>query len=295
MSTNVQPQARPIFFVRTPASATLPNPRALERYLLRWIMRELSGWLQLAVVERVTDGSVEWTTDATAQPSCGARIIAVRCSDIPGPRRPGLWAALSVAHALAELLGGVVVDPRRSSASFGTQARLRAPADGRVRAIHQLCVPCSRGRGREHWLSSVGMAHFGLPDLELVDVPDAEVERGARLLLGVAQHVIESGWLPARDGASKREVLLTIGELHWALGGDADSVPLSTGRGWTRVSLELEESRAWPELLRLGPPNGARRWCDGGAWLRDAHTDLFGRCSSPEWPAHARVSGAEPQ
>jgi hypothetical protein len=279
--------ARPTFFVRAPAGATLPCPSEVERYLLRWIMRELSGWLQLAVIELITDGVVEWTSDATAQPSCGARVIAVRCSDIPGPRRPGLWAALSVAHALAELLGGCVVDPRRSTASFGVRARLRAPADGRVRAIHQLCVPCSRGRGREHWLSSVGMAHFGLPDLELVDVPEAEVERGARLLLGVAQHVIETAFLPPRDRASKREVLLTVGELHWALGGEVDAVPISTGRGWTRVALEFDAGRSWPELLRLGPPSGARQWRDRGAWLRDAWTDLFGHSSAPS------VSGAE--
>jgi hypothetical protein len=275
--SRARPHARPTFFVRAPGGATLPDPITVERHLLRWVMRELSGWLQLAVVERITDGSVEWTSDATAQPSCGARVIAVRCVDIPGPRRPGLWAALSVAHALAELLGGCVVDPRRSAASFGVRARLRAPADGRVRAIHQLCVPSSRGRGREHWLTSVGMAHFGLPDLELVDVPDLELERGARLLLGVAQHVIDTAWLPPRD-SGKREILLTVGELHWALGGDADAVPLSTGRGWTRVALQLEAERAWPELLRLGPPSGARRWRDSGAWLRDAWTDLFGRC-----------------
>lgn len=287
-----RPHARPTFFVRAPAGATLPVRSEVERYLLRWVMRELSGWLQLAVVELITDGTVEWTSDATAQPSCGARVIAVRCTDIPGPRRPGLWAALSVAHALAELLGGCVVDPRRSVASFGARARLRAPADGRVRAIHQLCVPSSRGRGREHWLSSVGMAHFGLPDLELVDVPDAELERGARLLLGVAQHVIEAAWLPPRDGAGKREVLLTVGELHWALGGDADAMPISTGRGWTRIALAFDAGRAWPELLRLGPPSGARQWRDSGAWLRDAWTDLFGRCSSPDWP-RIGVSAAE--
>jgi hypothetical protein len=121
------------------------------------------------------------------------------------------------------------------------------------------------------------MAHFGLPDLELVDVPDAELERGARLLLGVAQHVIETAWLPPPQSACKREVLLTVGELHWALGGDADAVPISTGRGWTRVALGFDGGRAWPELLRLGPPSGARQWRDGGAWLRDAWTDLFGR------------------
>lgn len=277
-----RPHARPTFFVRAPANATLPSPSAVERHLLRWIMRELSGWLQLAVIELITDGTVEWTSDATAQPSSSARMIAVRCADIPGPRRPGLWAALSVAHALADLLGGCVVDPRRCAVSFGARAQLRAPADGRVHAIHQLCVPSSRGRGREHWLSSVGMGHFGLPDLELVDVPDAELERGARLLLGVAQHVIETAWLPPRDG-TKREVLLTLGELHWALGGDADAVPMSTGRGWTRIALAFDAERAWPDLLRLGPPIGARQWRDSGAWMRDAWTDLFGRCSSPDW------------
>jgi hypothetical protein len=299
-------RARPTFFVRAPAGATLPAPPELLRHLHRWIMRELSGWLQLAVLELLDDGSMEWSIDATANPSSGARVISVRCVDIPGPRRPGLWAALSVAHALAELLGGCVVDPRRSAASLseaspppegpsrrsGARARLRAPADGRVRTIHHLCVPCSRGRDRDHWLSSVGMAHFGLPDLELVDVPEPEVERAARLLLGVAQHVIESAWIPPREGT--REVLLTVGELHWALGGEANAVPISTGRGWTRVALGFDRDRAWPlrregpygggealgQLLRLGPPSGTRQWRDSGAWLRDAWADLFGRGAS---------------
>jgi hypothetical protein len=283
-------RARPTFFVRAPAGASLPDPPELLNHLHRWIMRELSGWLQLAVIELLDEGSIEWRADATANPSSGAQVIAVRCTDIPGPRRPGLWGALSVAHALADLTGGCVIDPRRSAASFGARARLRAPADGRVRAIHHLCVPCSRSRDREHWLSSVGMAHFGLPDLELVDVPEGEVERAARLLLGVAQHVIEAALAPPREGT--REILLTVGELHWALGGEANAVPISTGRGWTRVALSFDRERAWPELLRLGPPSGARRWGDGGAWLRDAWADLFGRCSSPDWPSPS-VASAE--
>lgn len=278
---------RPTFFVRIPVEATLPDAPELLRHIHRWVMRELSGWLQLSVLELLDDGTVEWTIDATAKPSSGVRVVAVRCTDIPGPRRPGLWAALSVAHAIAELLAGCVADPRRSAASFGVRARLRAPADGRVRTIHHLCVPCSRGRDRTRWLSSVGMAHFGLPDLELVDVPPGEVEVAARLLLGVAQHLIESAWAPPREGT--RELVLTVGELCWALGQEADAVPISTGRGWTRVALGFERDRAWPELLRLGPPSGARQWRDGGAWLRDAWTDLFGRS-----PASS-VASAEPR
>ncbi|MFO7563713.1 MAG: hypothetical protein R6X02_13780, partial [Enhygromyxa sp.] len=86
---------------------------------------------------------------------------------------------------------------------------------------------------------------------------------------------------PRRRG-STREALLTIGELHWALGGELGSIPHTSGRGWTRVAIELDAGRAWPELLRVGPPLGARQWRDPGAWIRDAWADLFG----PP-PAHA--------
>jgi hypothetical protein len=270
---------RPTFFVRLDAGVQLPELDLVGLDLRRWIMRELGGWLQLKVLELIDAGEVEWSLDATSESVSGREagvVITVRSVDRVGPRRPGLWAALSVAHALAELLGGVVVDPRRSEARFGPCVRLRPPADARVQVIDHLCVPSSRGLGRERWISSVGMAHFGLPDLEIVKVPPAVVELGARLLLGVAQHIIDASWSPPRSGDHPREALLTVGELHWALGGEAGSVPITSGRGWTRVALELDGGRAWPELLRLGPPIGARSWPDTGAWIRDAWTDLFG-------------------
>ncbi len=269
---------RPVFFVRAPADRSLPPADELDLHLRRWIMRELSGWVQLVILDLLADGSVEWIPDAVhgGDRSASQRLIAVRCVDRRGPRRPGLWAALSVATALAELLDGVVVDPRRSLEVFGEREPLRPPADGRVRAIEHLCVPSSRGPSRRRWLSSVGMQHFGLPDLELVEVPEPLAELGARLLLGVAQHLIDSSWSPPRPGDHPREALLTVGELQWALGGAAGTVPATRGRGWTRVAIELDAGRAWPELLRIGPPLGARRWRDPGAWLRDAWADLFG-------------------
>ena len=269
---------RPVFFVRAPATRALPDADELDVYLRRWIMRELSGWAQLVILDLLADGSVEWIADAvhgSGKPT-GQRLIAVRCVDRRGPRRPGLWAALSIAAALAELLDGVVVDPRRSLEVFGERKPLRPPADARVRAIDHLCVPSSRGLSRRRWLSSVGMSHFGLPDLELVEVPESLAEIGARLLLGVAQHLIDSSWSPPQPGDHPREALLTIGELHWALGGEAVTLPATRGRGWTRVAIELDAGRAWPELLRVGPPLGARSWRDPGAWLRDAWADLIG-------------------
>lgn len=282
---------RPVFFVRAPATRELPPREELDIYLQRWIMRELSGWVQLVVLDLLADGSVEWVADAMhgANEHAGQRLIAVRCIDRRGPRRPGLWAALSVASALAELLDGVVVDPRRSLEAFGARKPLRPPADARVRTVDHLCVPSSRGLGRRRWLTTVGMAHFGLPDLELVDVPEPLAEIGARLLLGVAQHLIDCSWTPPRPGDHAREALLTIGELHWALGGEAGSIPCTRGRGWTRVSIELDVGRAWPELLRVGPPIGARSWRDPGAWIRDAWADLFG--PPPANAASLRATG----
>lgn len=102
------------------------------------------------------------------------------------------------------------------------------------------------------------------------------VERGASLLLGVAQHLIDAGWSPPRAGDGQRELLLTVSELHWAVGGEADATPIINGRGWTRVAVELDDRHAWPGVLRLRPPSGARRWPDTGAWMRDAWSDLFG-------------------
>ncbi|PRP90473.1 hypothetical protein ENSA5_64870 [Enhygromyxa salina] len=266
----------PTFFVRVPAGRELPAGAELELYLRRWIMKELGGWLQIAVVELLAEGSVEWTLDAALDGQGSDRVLAVRCLDRRGPRRPGLWAALAVAHALAQLSDGVVVDPRRSASAFGRCAWSRAPADGRVHVANHLCVPSSRGPDARRWLSSVGMAHFGLPDLELLAVPDSLAELGARLLLGVAQHVIDASWSPPRANEHPREVLLTVGELHWALGGEPGSVPITTGRGWTRAAVELDASRGWPERMRIGPPLGARSWRDEGAWIRDAWADLFG-------------------
>lgn len=223
-------------------------------------MKRLSGWVQLVVIELLREGLVEWGLEQ--------QRLVVRGLDRTGARRPGLWAALTVAHGLAALLGGSVIDPYRGSVSAEAWARLRVPADGRVRAIDHVSVARASGASGDWWLRSAGMAQFGLPELELAAVPDGDAEPGASLLLGVGQRLIES----ATTQATPREVLLTVGELHWALGGAADEVPISHGRGWTRVGLDAEQ----PGRLRLRPPVGSRSWRGRGAWVRDVMHDLYG-------------------
>jgi len=284
--SRIERSPQPCFFVHAARRGHQPTRAVLERLVRRWIMRELSGWLQLRVLELLDEGTVEWAHDVELPAVAGfgreldtPRVVAIRCVDEWGPQRPGLWAALAVAHALAELLGGSVIDAFHSAALFGPRRWMRAPADGRVHIVDHLRVPSSAGHGRLRWLSTLGLAQFGLPDLELVDVPPCAVERGARLLLGLAQHMVDSGVRTPPTGAIGRELLLTVGELHWALGGELDTRPLSTGRGWTRIAVARDERRGWPQLLRLEPPVGSRQWGDRGAWLRDAWRDLYGSVS----------------
>lgn len=289
VSTRPIPRPLPTVLVAIDGAVALPRRRDLERHARRWIMRELTGWIQLAVLERLADGSVEWDPQVLVDGprwsgSGGRQLVAVRCVDRRGPRRPGFWAALATAQALASLVGGTIVDSLRGGRA--PIEALRPPADGRVRAIDHLRIPSSNGSRTRCWLSTVGMGAFGLPNLELVDVPRAWTEVGARLLLGVAQHMIDAGWVPPRPGAGPREALLTLGELYWALGGRADTRPSSRGRGWTRVALEVPGERLWPGLIRVAPPIGARGWQSNGAWLRDAWSDLIG---APQKSSRARV------
>ena len=241
------------------------------------------------MLERLREGQVRWSKDvvlpfvhALARPRVQtenpARVLAVRCEDVRGPRRPGLWSALAVAHALAELLGGEVIDARHSAAIFGPRAWSRPPADGRVHARDHLRIPSSRGPGRHHRLSTLGMAQFGLPELELDGLSLVATERGAQLMLGVAQHLIDTSHSPPPD-LRKRELLLTVAQLHASLGGTPGSRPLSTGRGWTRVALAPSPEPGWPRTLRLSAPCGARTWRSADSWLRAASRDLLGSIS----------------
>lgn len=283
---NTTPQ--PTYFVLAPAGTQLPERTQLIRELSRVLSRELSGWVQIVALELLAAGRVEIREDALVRTRVDPRasdeqqLIVVQCEDRLGPRRPGLWTALCVAEALAERVGGELVDPRRAGFGLRPRAGLRPSPDARVHVVDHLGVPCSRtpGQRSRHWLTTIGMAHFGLPDLEIEAVPGPLHEIAGRLLLGVAQHLVDGTVAAPRRGAAARELLLTLGELLWALGHDPRTLPNRRGRGWTRIALARESGRAWPELISLRPPAGARQR-GSEHWITAAWLDLVGIGPAP--------------
>ncbi len=275
------PDPWPTFFVLAPVGTQLPDAADLERMLAHWILRELSGWVQLVILDLLQSGTLEIRDDALVQPSGGpgrpieSRLLMVRCRDRRGPRRPGFWAALCVAEALAEMTGGERIDPRRAGLGLHPPRGLRPPADARVHAIDHVALPMSPEHRRGRWITTLGLAQFGLPDLELGDVPEPMTEIAARMLLGLAQHLIDGSTTPPRTDASERELLLTLAEIHWALGHDPSTMTGHRGRGWTRVGLRRWGTGTWTDLLRVQAPIGSRSR-SRASWLAGAWLDLVG-------------------
>jgi hypothetical protein len=165
---------------------------------------------------------------------------------------------------------------------------LRPPADARVHVVDHVAIPSSTTQGRRHWLTTIGMAHFGLADLEIEAVPGPMTEIAGRLLLGVAQHLVDGTAAAPRAGAGPREVLLTLGELHWALGRDPTAMPTREGRGWTRIGLVRTASRGWPDLVGLQAPIAART-PTASHWITAAWLDLVGRPVSRQLPVQREI------
>lgn len=205
-----------------------------------------------------------------------------------GPARPGVWAARFVARALAERVGGTVLDP--DAAALGPLPGEPIPdAEGpKIAAYEHLRVPTSTGPDRRAWLSVAGLANFGLPNLSLPSVPPPMTEHAARLLIGVAQHLIEREhptlWSPGTR--TRFEIRLALPELQRALRIAPVAVP--GAKGWTRVGLICDGTfgARRGRTLTVCPPVGAPD--PVSRWLRAALRELIGATPGQPHPTRAR-------
>jgi hypothetical protein len=204
----------------------------------------------------------------------GEEVLVLASYDAPGPRRPGLWACILAAQALARHVGGTIVDPDRAGLGGVRVEDLAVPADARVRLGRHICVPTSPGPGSGSWLSTLGMGKFGLPELELHRVPTPQVESGARLMAGLGQSLLERTDLALCEGRFPGVATLTLRDLQRALG--LRPMPSAIGaKEWTRVGLRTRRVLPGQDpRLELCPPPGYRGSRDD--WMAFALADLVG-------------------
>lgn len=215
------------------------------------------GELQERVVEAATHG------------------VVLGCGDLNTPPRIGLWSALALALAVADLLDGVVLDPdarrvldRDTAAGWFNDLAL-------ISASQHVTVPFSVGHERGLGLmTTCGMEKFGLPNLLLADVPP-HLDTMAEMVTAVGQLLSESVLRTARERQGEIQSVEVPGEValdralfRRAYARELDE-PDPDPRPLVRVGLRFgrEERAQDPPMIRLVPPAGEP---DTGVWLQAA-------------------------
>jgi uncharacterized protein YegJ (DUF2314 family) len=222
-------------------------------------------------------------------------LLLVSATDLLLPPRIGLWSVMAVARALAEAMpGGVLLDPEFPRLLGNESIEQDLPSDGMVRVLDHILIPYSQDkRTGLNWMTTRGMNRFGLPDLELRNVPPHLVQNLMPVLNGVAQRLTDTAvqvvmeannnepppqlTLPAEFSFSLRDIQRAYDaeddmEMEFEPFEGEELLP----QGETIIRLEVTGGTAPddPPLVRLAPPRGTRGGT--GVWLNRLLTDLFG-------------------
>jgi len=201
------------------------------------------------------------------------------------PPRFGLWAAWTAARAIADSRSGVVIDVALPRLLNDLPMHEEFPDDFRVVMSKQIVVPFSRDRRGLCWMTTKGMSKFGLPELEIVDVPPNLPDSLVPVINGVASILVEMSMTNFGDEADSEaeaersfsfgpEIRINTAQIAEAFG--EQPVPPEEGvRGWSTIRLEYRPGRRGQEsFLRLVPPSHFNH--KGGVWLNSLLVDLLG-------------------
>lgn len=195
--------------------------------------------------------------------------------------RLGLWAVTAASRAIAERLDGVVLDPAIPRLRPIDDADDAIPGDARLVVPRHIIVPFSLDRRGLGWMTTKGLGKFGLPELEVRDVPPDLPSMLLPLINGVAGLLVEASLKaatedgePAKAIAVGPEVRLDGATIARTYGGEPEDPPEGV-RGWTTIRLRFRKGRRGEDdFLRLVPPS---HFPEGqGVWLHSALGDLFG-------------------
>ncbi|MFB4312199.1 hypothetical protein [Actinomadura sp. GTD37] len=123
-------------------------------------------------------------------------VIAVRAAYRPGRPPAHEWASRAVAGALGTATGSPVVDVFTPQVLTPAHLARSLPGpDGAVRLTDWMLLPHTSGPDG-FFVTTKGLARFGLPELQTENVPSDLVEPWGRLLNGLARRVLDL-WLDA--------------------------------------------------------------------------------------------------
>lgn len=257
------------------------TPLDLVPSILSWLDARARDPLRGAVRRFMADGNLSASTappesfDAISRlqpcPDCRKRLgvpdvramdssLVVSAMDALAPPRPGLWAVFAASRAIARQLEGVLCFPHVGCLPVPSWDGMRLPADGAIAASHHVFVLQSFDGRAVGWVTTCGMDHFGLPELEAADVPPGLGVTVARILGATAQHLIRdvqdaAGRCPGRAFTLEigREIRVTARDMAEYRGLPAPSGRAAEATARVRLTL-VPAAKPKTTFLRISPP-----------------------------------------
>lgn len=288
-----------VFFA--PASGGSPTPEALAEAVARWSDSHLEPPLRDAVAMFRRQGLVpiELRPAADLPPlpidllrhmglgeleeriaRAATEVVLVTGQDLNVRPRIGLWAALAAALGVREFLQGVVFDPDALRIIDPDKAAKWCSATGEIGVTHHIIVPFSIGDRGLGWMTTRGLQKFGLPDLELRDVPP-NLNQISVLMNAVAQFLVEETFRRVAESKGKVDQLTIASEIgvDRALVARAgarkpDGDPAAARAATVALRYDSNERMPGPPMIRLERPPGFSG--DSGIWLNQIAGQLLG-------------------
>ncbi len=205
-------------------------------------------------------------------------FVVVRASCPPGWPPMHEWAARACAAVLASQAGVPLVDAGTSKVLAADAALLTLPGteDGRFRLADWMLVFQSAGIGGL-WMTTKGLGRFGLPELQVRNVPPQLGQAWTRVLTGLASSLLGI-WLNAlRDRAepafAQLPAVLEVGEADVARAYDS---PVIEGPAVpVRLTFDPSPQAGADSFLSVQPPDDYP--ASAGEFLAGVCAALFGQ------------------
>jgi hypothetical protein len=223
-----------------------------------------------------------------------SHAVLLRALDLNVAPRTGLWAVLAAACEVAHRLHGVVFDPEGLRVITLDKASTYFRRNGAIAIRDHVIVPFSVNERGVGWMTTRGMTKFGLPELEVQEIPP-DLLQLSYLVNTTGQFLVEHAFdaVRATPPATSLEVPPAIsldGELFARADGGEWEQGASGVTKSTLVSLRFPAvpSDAGMPFAKIVPPPGVSG--DMGVWLNASLKELLGR---PQTPIAQVETGAE--
>jgi uncharacterized protein YegJ (DUF2314 family) len=218
--------------------------------------------------------------------------IVVGGPDLNAQPYVGLWSSLAAALGIRALLQGTLFDPQALRIIDRDKALKWFAADGRVAAANHIQVPFSIQESGLGWMTTRGLEKFGVPELELRDIPP-NLEKLSLLMNAMAQFLVEeasrqvgSDPKAATELTLPAEVVVDEALLGRAIGRPVDDQPKGGSAQAIGIRFDPKDKLTPVAMVQLIKPRQFSG--DAGIWLNDVLGRLVGSESDVRM---ARTSG----